>query len=225
MTKSVRRKSQPATGNLKSELVSVAVGMLEAEGADALSLRMVARAAGVSHMAPYRHFENKDALLAAVAETGFRDLVSSIDEALSQENVDAQKSRAIGIAYVRFAQRRPALYRLMFGRQLSDETQFPGLAEALSQAQARCFMAVSLLSPNTSPRSGDKAEKLGAETLGVAIWSLVHGLANLLIDGQLDLLLEDEAEDTLIEGVLDILERVAQTGDALPLATGTVVRQ
>lgn len=214
MTKSVQRKSQSATGNLKSELVSVAVGMLEAEGADALSLRMVARAAGVSHMAPYRHFENKDALLAAVAETGFRDLVSSIDDALSQESVDALKSRAIGIAYVRFAQRRPALYRLMFGRQLSDETQFPGLAEALSQAQARCFMAVSLLSPDTSPRSGNKAEKLMAETLGVAIWSLVHGLANLLIDGQLDLLLKDEAEDTLIEGVLDILDRVAKTGHA-----------
>lgn len=192
------KNSRSTAGNLRAELVDVAVQMLENEGSEALSLRMVARNAGVSHMAPYRHFDSKDALLAAVAETGFHDLVSAIDAAVSSEEVNALKSRAIGIAYIHFARRRPALYRLMFGPQLSDEAQFPNLAEAMHRAQARCFMAVSLLSPGTSQSSGNQAE-----TFGVAIWSLVHGLANLLIDGQLAV--PADAEDALIEGVLDIV--------------------
>lgn len=211
MTAKHKKRPNPAAGSLRTELVNVAVRMLESDGSAALSLRMVARKAGVSHMAPYRHFDSKDALLAAIAETGFRDLVSAMDAAVSRETSDGLKSRAIGVAYIHFARRRPALYRLMFGPQFSDETRFPNLAEAMKLARDRSFAAVSLLQPKTDPPDGSQAD-----LIGVAVWSLVHGLANLLIDGQLELPPETASEDVFIEGVLDILTKAtaADGGEA-----------
>lgn len=206
-----KKPPNPATGSLRTELINVAVQMLETDGSDALSLRMVARMAGVSHMAPYRHFDSKDALLAAVAETGFRDLVSAMDAAISGKDTDGLKSRAIGLAYIHFARQRPALYRLMFGPQFSDETRFPDLATAMKLARDRSFAAVSLLHPKTGQPDNHRAD-----LIGVAVWSLVHGLANLLIDGQLELPPEAASEDAFIESVLDILARAtaADGGEA-----------
>lgn len=195
-----KKRTNPAAGNLRTELVSVAVRMLETDGSDALSLRRVARMAGVSHMAPYRHFDSKDALLAAVAETGFRDLVAAMDAAVSHEETRGLKSRAIGLAYIHFARQRPALYRLMFGPQFSDETRFPALAEAMKLARERSFAAVSLLHAKASQPPEGKAD-----LIGVAMWSLVHGLANLLIDGQVELPPGAASEDAFIEAVLDML--------------------
>ena len=174
--------------NLKSELIETAIGILESRGTDALSLRLVARAAGVSHMAPYRHFDNKTALLAAVAETGFRDLVSAIDEAVDVQADDALRSRAIGMAYVSFARRRPALYQLMFGPQFADHEQYPGLDEGGSAADIR--------------------------PLGIAVWALVHGLAQLLIDDWLDLPEKQHEQEQLIEQVLDVLGRAVPAAAA-----------
>ncbi len=202
MNKRSKPKSRSGARDLKSELVGIAVGILESEGADALSLRDVAKAAGVSHMAPYRHFDSKNALLAAVAETGFSDLVSSIDTALSGASTAALKSRAIGFAYIRFARRRPALFRLMFGPHHTDVDQFPNLAEAVQAARNRLFRAVSLLDQDAA-----KGESENAETIGIAIWSLVHGLANLLIDGRIDMAPEPDAEEKLVNEVLDIIGR------------------
>ena len=195
--------------DLKAKLIEVAVGILETEGPGAVSLRSLARKAGVSHMAPYRHFESKNALLAAVAAEGFRDLVSAIDAAVAGEEVDALKSRAVGIAYIDFARRRPALFRLMFGPQFAGETQFPELADAVNMARARSFQAVALLQPQAGQGGSDTARPLG-----IAIWSLVHGLANLLIDGRLELPDDRNARDELIRQVLDVLgTAVAAGGD------------
>ena len=194
--------------NLKSELIETAIGILESRGTDALSLRLVARAAGVSHMAPYRHFDNKTALLAAVAETGFRDLVSAINEAVDVQVDDALRSRAIGMAYVSFARRRPALYQLMFGPQFADHEQYPGLDEAAQMAQARCVEAVRLLGPATGGSAAD------IRPLGIAVWSLVHGLAQLLIDDWLDLPEKRHEQEQLIEQVLDVLGRAVPTAAA-----------
>ncbi|MCR9137944.1 MAG: TetR/AcrR family transcriptional regulator [Alphaproteobacteria bacterium] len=204
MTETHKKNPRSAGGGLRSELIDIAVHMIEADGSEALSLRRVARKAGVSHMAPYRHFDSKNALLAAVAETGFRDLVSTMDAAVISEKSDGLKSRAIGLAYVQFARLRPALFRLMFGPLFSDETRFPDLTEAMRLAKDRSFAAVSLLQAASDRPDGNQIE-----LTGVAIWSLVHGLANLLIDDQLDLPAGREAEEAYIENVLDILGRIA----------------
>lgn len=201
MTRESEPEAPVARGGLKSDLIDAAVGLLETDGVETLSLRLVARTAGVSHMAPYRHFDGKDALLAAVAETGFRDLVRAIDDAVAKEDTNTLKSRAIGMAYIRFARRRPALYRLMFGPRHADEDHFPDLADAMNLAQARCLDAVSLLNPDTG-RDGDAGS---SRALGIAIWSLVHGLANLLIDDRIAVQGEAECEEQLVEQVLDII--------------------
>src|SRR5271169_4924111 len=100
-------------GDLRDTLIDLAVGALEQEGPEALSLRGLATRAGVSGMAPYRHFADKAALLAAAARRGFanlRERLASVDD-----QADPKKALvAFGVVYVRFACERPGLFRLMF---------------------------------------------------------------------------------------------------------------
>jgi AcrR family transcriptional regulator len=140
--------------------------ILEEHGVAALSLRETARRAGVSHNAPYRHFADRDALLAALAAEGFAQLGRAL------ESAGAQGPRARGEAYVRFALEQPQRFRLMFGGLLRLDAH-PALREAASatyQALVRAF----------EPLAGT----LAAPTAAAAAWALVHGLAQLLLDGQ-----------------------------------------
>src|SRR5579862_9919315 len=101
-------------GDLSRALVDAARRILEAEGAAALSLRAVAREAGVSPAAPYHHFKDKTELLEAVAHGGWDELSEAIVEARRKAASPNQALGNIGVAYVHFAQDNPALYRLMY---------------------------------------------------------------------------------------------------------------
>lgn len=186
---------------LKKTLISVAEEILEKQGIEALSLRASARAAGVSHMAPYRHFADKDALLAAVAEKGFHALTAAMDKAANAENTAENRLRAIGVAYVVFAGRHRELYRLMFRTGVRAGSGTPELAEAGETAFSRCSDAVAACYP------ADDAT--GEETLShrsLAIWSLVHGLASLMIDGKIEIPENDPAAaKRMIEAILSSL--------------------
>ena len=146
--------------------------MLE-EGANLaeLSLREAARRAGVSAMAPYRHFIDKDALLAAVATIGFERLA----QALRAGETDKSGSAALtaqGVAYVAFACANPALFRLMFGSNAPVKTG--DLARA---SQASYGLLSDRVAETTDPED--------VEDRALANWALVHGLAMLAVDGQL----------------------------------------
>jgi AcrR family transcriptional regulator len=149
-------------GDLRPALLRAAQALLEKAGPDALSLREVARQAGVSHSAPYRHFSGREALLAALAADGFRRL----GEALA-----GGSGRQMGEAYVRFALDHPQLFRLMFGGRL----RFARHA-ALAQAAAQPYEAL-LGALRSQPAIADP------EKAAAAAWALVHGLAHLLLDG------------------------------------------
>ncbi len=149
-------------GDLRPALLKAAARVLEKEGPGALSLRELARQAGVSHNAPYRHFSDREALLAALAADGFRLL----GEALAQTS-----GRAMGEAYVRFAIEHPQLFRLMFGGHVSFSRHGP-----LAQAAAQPYEAL-LAAFRAQPAIADP------EKAAAAGWSLVHGLAHLLLDG------------------------------------------
>ena len=168
--------------DLKSRLTAAARDLLERKGLGALSLRAAARASGVSHMAPYRHFQDRDDLLAAVAERGFRDLARALDEGAAAPRGFETGGMAVGIAYVLFALANPSLYRLMFSAQLQPRDRFPGLIAAGEAAFARC-VAVAHAEDSVDP---------GAPPLAVTLWSLVHGLSCLTIDGLIPL---PEGED------------------------------
>ncbi|NIJ21815.1 AcrR family transcriptional regulator [Sphingomonas naasensis] len=155
---------------LRDALVKAALDMLE-QGEEP-SLRAVARAAGVSAMAPYRHFADKAALLSAVAEQGF----AALAVALVAADVDTDPRAALigqGLAYIAFARARPALFRLMFASDFAltlgdDSGAFATLADRVASLGARDPQAATTLS-----------------------WATVHGLAMLALDGRLPDLGED----------------------------------
>lgn len=155
-------------GDLRAALVAAALDLLETAGEAALSLRAAARACGVSAMAPYRHFADKEDLLEAVAARGFEDLAACL-EAADSAATGAQALAAQGAAYVAFACRRPALFRLMFMRPCRT----PGKSRAYGILEER---AATLAGPGMS-----------AEDLTLAAWSLVHGLAALILDRRVPL--------------------------------------
>lgn len=161
------------TGNLKDRLVAAARRLLERDGFDALTLRAAAREVGVSHMAPYRHFENRDELLAVVAAQGFRALLSAMAQAAS---AGGPNNSAAGVAYVVFALDNPALYRLMFGARLAPRERFPELASAGAAAFAFCIEASKV----GRGRATHDAEH---HRSAIKLWSVVHGLADLASDG------------------------------------------
>ncbi|MEJ2630838.1 MAG: TetR/AcrR family transcriptional regulator [Acidihalobacter sp.] len=195
--------------DLRNRLIGEAIAILEHEGLEALTLRGVARAAGVSHMAPYRHFTDKEALLAAVAETGFRELSADMGGAASKTATAKERMRAIGMAYLRFARRRPGLYRLMFGPVQPDETRFPKLAEASRATFAHCAEAVAERTAST-----EQANAGAQEALPLAAWALVHGLSSLLIDGHFGTQRSPEDEDRRIGEVMALFGRIFQPHSA-----------
>ncbi len=170
-------------GDLRRALVDEALILLAESGDGGFSLRELARRVGVTANASYRHFANKDALLQALASEGFRRL-SAAQRAAEAQAADEQKLLAGGRSYIRFAHANPALFRLMFSvipshrrdGELRDASQ--AAFETLRQAVARGW-------PGGAP---DPASVTRA---ALRAWALVHGLGQLLLDGQLDWLEED----------------------------------
>ncbi|WP_172143386.1 MULTISPECIES: TetR/AcrR family transcriptional regulator [Pseudomonas] len=161
------KQSQPYHhGELKPALLAAAAQLLDEGGAALISLREVARRAGVSHNAPYRHFADRDSLLAALAEDGFRELGRRMD-------AETGGLAALGQCYVRFALEQPGRFGLMFGAGL-DKTRYPQLQQAALALYRRLAQAVHETAPARE-----------AEVATLAAWSLVHGLAQLLLDRQL----------------------------------------
>jgi AcrR family transcriptional regulator len=154
--------------------------LIERAGADALTLRGSAKLAGVSQAAPYRHFRNKEALLAAVAEEGFRAMTEAMEQRAAANLEDPlERLRILGRAYVEFATRHPAHFRVMFGRIPVDRAAHPGLQAAASAAYRLLLAAIRDCQAAGMVRAGDPEE------LALCAWSAVHGLSALVVDGQL----------------------------------------
>jgi AcrR family transcriptional regulator len=163
-------------GDLRRALLAAALEILRTEGTAALTLREVARRAGVSHQAPYHHFADRAALVAAVAQDGFERLMQEVDRARSSAADPVAQLQEGGVAYVVFAVRHPEHYRIMFGPELADRSAHPDL----DRAARRVFETLSAPPGELRP-----PETTGPGALQATLWSVVHGLAMLLIDGQL----------------------------------------
>lgn len=168
-------------GDLPSALVEAALALLAEEGEDALTVRGVARRVGVDHSAAYRHFEDKRALLAAIAQRGFEDLTAAIRAATAAVPEDDPPGRLMALAgaYVHFALERPAHFRVMLGPRLNDDGRFPGLERAVGDA-------FGVLKDEIA---GGIARGVLADVpvLGAAgaVWSSAHGFAVLLLGGRI----------------------------------------
>jgi AcrR family transcriptional regulator len=156
-------------GDLRNALLDAARTILEEESLAELSLRAVARKAGVSHAAPYRHFPNHEALLVELAVEGFVELRDEIRSAVSVPDVESDRITKIGAAYMRFVARRPALASLMFGPQLPNRDSFPELGTVADAV------------------GNEIGTALHDTALGLAVWAAVHGLAMLILRNVVDL--------------------------------------
>jgi len=159
-------------GDLRAALVHAAMELLEESGEADLSLRAVARRAGVSPSAPYRHYADREALVSAVAALGYRELAERLAAAHPSPSTPEQLAN-VAIAYVQFALERPALFRIMFGEPCDRDNDERVAATAAVSAYVRS------IAQRTFPQAD-------AEALSTAIWALVHGLAFLYLDGKLD---------------------------------------
>lgn len=173
------RESKPYHhGNLREALLQAAIHLIAEMGPNNFTLREVARRASVSHNAPYRHFRDKDDLLAAVAAQGFRELTQAmLEEAASKSNA-RDRLKHSGLAYVSFALRRPEHFTVMFDLPAS-KSQRPEYTEAAKGAFAALLGLVEDCQAEGQLPSGRSRER------ALLAWSLVHGIAKLAVAGRL----------------------------------------
>jgi AcrR family transcriptional regulator len=162
-------------GNLRDALISAGLTQLESRGLDALSLREMARQAGVSATAVYRHFPDKAALLKALAGYGIRDLGERQLRAEAAVEGPGEGFIAAGLAYIRFAVERPALFRLAMAHA-PDEDQLAAPLDRVAPAMRLLRNEVAALIPAAEDDAVRRAVALRA-------WALVHGLSQLILDG------------------------------------------
>lgn len=174
-----KRADQYHHGDLRRALLEEALRTIETHGVDALTLRTVGERLGVSRTALYRHFTDKPALLASVGREGFRLLRLTLTDAWEQHGRGREGFEAMGMAYVRFAVNHPSHYRVMFGGFIeSCEKDDAFIEEAKGAFQV---LVDSLIEQQRAGLVRNDDPLL----LARMIWSLVHGIAMLVIDGQL----------------------------------------
>jgi AcrR family transcriptional regulator len=163
-------------GDLRAALVAQATAILRKEGPEALTLRAVARAAGVSEAAPYRHFANRRELVAAVAAAGFRRMQEAMTAAMQQGGREGL--RGVARAYVRFALDNPAEYRVMFGSEVAKTDDLPELRDTGRAVLGFVAHGMGMLQQAGLIGPGDP------HLMAVVTWAQLHGLAMLALDGQ-----------------------------------------
>lgn len=158
-------------GDLRRALVEAGRRLLEAEGGSDLSLRAVAREAGVSPAAPYHHFRDKSELLDALALEGWDQLGEEMRRALAVAAPGRDRLVTLGVAYVRFSRTNPAIYRVMFDCSQNHET----MPEKMRDEGAYRLVCDTLVESGLDP-----VDETGLELAAIAIWCAAHGVAEMV---------------------------------------------
>lgn len=171
--------------NLREELIENGLKILDTEGYDGFSLRKVAKACGVSHTAPYRHFKDKEELIAAIAAKVLHQFNDSLETAIAQYPGDVRgQVNEMGCAYVRFFVENPAYLRLLFfsdifrwidGKLVSGD-------EKLEKPESTFYDTINRYANEGS--TIDPTDALERKALALGAWGLVHGITVLLVQGE-----------------------------------------
>jgi AcrR family transcriptional regulator len=161
-------------GHLRTALQDVALTVLDEAGIEAVTLREVARRAGVAHSAPANHFRDRKALLTAVAVEVTREVAGVVRAAFGEATEQRSRFRAVMVAALRYALAHPHRYRLINHHGMLDMTD-----TALVDAQQEIFATIA-----AAFELPDKTA-FGRETYVIAVWSMVHGYISLRLDGTL----------------------------------------
>ena len=204
-----RRKSSGDTpyhhGDLHEALLKAAVTVLERDGLAGLTLRAVAREAGVSHAAPTHHFGDLTGLLSELAAIGFRQFNTAMVAARASETLPPMKALAGAKAYVAYAQAHPGMYGLMFRTERLDYSR-PSLHEA---AEASFAGLANAIAASRQEQIEEEALTLNQAAAIARAWSLVHGFTMLLLDGRLEDILRRLPAGTDAEQLLDTMLKLA----------------
>jgi AcrR family transcriptional regulator len=164
--------------NLREALLRASIELLRDPASGNLTLREVARRAGVSHNAPYRHFRDKDDLLAAIAEEGFDRLTAAMQSASGKGQTPFKRLQNAGIAYIEFAQAEPEHFSVMFSIDLRENRHV-----SAKTAADQCF--AELVTLVVASYQGRSFKGVSPETAALVAWTQVHGVAVLALRGQL----------------------------------------
>ena len=166
-------------GDLKNAIIQAGVKILSKEGVVGLSLRKVAKKAGVSHSAPYAHFTDKQALIAAISTEGFKQLYSEIDLAVSPHTSDPKRQLMEGAwAYVQFAINNPDTFHIMFSSVLEKEKDYPAFVEISRKNYERVVDIVRACQAAGTLRAAPP------EVMALSVWGQLHGISSLILEGQ-----------------------------------------
>jgi AcrR family transcriptional regulator len=186
----MRRPKPYHHGNLREALLTAALRLISEVGPTAFTLREVARRAGVSHNAPYRHFRDRDELMAAVSTEGYGELTRAMLDAAAQASDALERLKQAGMAYVKFALRRPEHFTVMFDTPTTKPSEklcfgpakmkekYPEAAAAAEQSFRTLVSFVAACQQEGVLAAGDTRE------LALLAWSMVHGVAKLAITGR-----------------------------------------
>jgi len=167
-------------GDLKNALIKAGTEILASEGLGGLSLRKVAKQAGVSHAAPYAHFKDKQALIAAISTEGFKQLHSQIESV--KKTYQANPGSLLietAWAYVQFALNEPDRFKLMFSSALEKEKEYPDFVEISQKNFRQLVDIVEICQGANILKSAD------SELIALSVWGTVHGFVSLLLEGQI----------------------------------------
>lgn len=196
------KKSTYHHGNLREVLISSALEILKEGTLQDLSLRALARKAGVSQTAPYRHFEDKEALIVVLIQEGSSILNGKMKKACEISDDPIERLINVGLSYYDFADEHPAHFRLMFGGSLECKDKYEALIETEEKGHEIVAFVVN------ECMSLPKAPKVSSEIVQIACWSLVHGLANLILNDIVkDHLLQNHEKRMVVSEVVSFYTR------------------
>jgi AcrR family transcriptional regulator len=167
-------------GDLENALIKAGVEILAKEGIDGLSLRNVAKRAGVSHSAPYAHFKDRQSLIAAISTEGFKQLYAELDAAIAPYVRDPKQQLVEAAwAYVEFATNNADTFKIMFSGVLEKEKEYPSFVEISRKLFERVVDIVRACQAAGVLRSDPP------ELIAVSIWGQVYGVILLSLEGQI----------------------------------------
>ena len=171
-------------GNLRSACMKEAIRILAKKGPSELSLRDIARKLGVSHGAPYRHFQSREGLLASIAAEGFLTFAEQLSLKADESETSSTEERLgqMGQAFLQFALDYPVHFKLMFSKAIPNTEKYPDLQEAGKGAFAVLYEMVQRMQKEKVLKPSDPT------TTSIFIWSTLHGFCSLILDDRLKFL-------------------------------------
>jgi len=188
-------------GDLKNALIRAGVKILAKEGVSGLSLRKVAKQAGVSHAAPYSHFADKQALIAAISTEGFKQLHKQIASAREVHSHDpATLLKETARSYIQFATNEPDRFKLMFSSVIEKEKDYPEFVAASKENFQQLVNVVEACQQAGLLKSGP------SDLMAISVWASVHGMITLILEGQVShTVLKKNSIDDILINTLNLL--------------------